>query len=375
MQNYETASNQAFKDQQERRNSTIWDAITLKDYEKYKREQDARVLKRKEEQEKMRNFLDGQVKETEFKKSIEQKTAMSEYDQLLQKIKKEDQQAIERYKSKRQQLEDQVKENFNLIQRKKNLNSFEKTQSKNEEKHFQKSFIQKANALDHKHMYGINKIKEDIQRQLKEDLSHQQLLKTSNKALSKMDHLKHMNQEFDLLLKNQDRHKNKIKELVERNDKIYNATQKSPYKNLSVAEKDREQKLKLHANQSFAEEVKKRNYIMDEVQKKKHQDYMSLQTIHLQQIEDKLHRKRQSNTIELLNDKVMLQSMQNHEKEMLIKEKMEEEKRKQLCKQMLEEHKNSSTSGDPLTSTYFTREFELNKSLIKEISPNRSSII
>lgn len=323
----------------------------------------------------MRNFLDGQVKETEFKKSIEQKTAMSEYDQLLQKIKKEDQQAIERYKSKRQQLEDQVKENFNLIQRKKNLNSFEKTQSKNEEKHFQTSFTQKANALDHKHMYGINKIKEDIQRQLKEDLSHQQLLKTSNKALSKMDHLKHMNQEFDLLMKNQDRHKNKIKELVERNDKIYNATQKSPYKNLSVAEKDREQKLKLHANQSFADEVKKRNYIMDEVQKKKHQDYLSLQTIHLQQIEDKLHRKRQSNTIELLNDKVMLQSMQNHEKEMLIKEKMEEEKRKQLCKQMLEEHKNSSTSGDALTSTYFTREFELNKSLIKEISPNRSSII
>ena len=57
-----------FRQDQDRKNSTIWDAIVTRDYEKFKKEEDAKVVKKKEEQESMRNFLEKQVKGVEFRK-------------------------------------------------------------------------------------------------------------------------------------------------------------------------------------------------------------------------------------------------------------------------------------------------------------------
>ena len=107
----------------------------------------------------------------------------------------------------------------------------------------------------------------------------QQNLKNSSKVLTKLDHIVNMDVEFDLMNKNQDRYKQKIKELVERNDMIYNNIQNSPYKNLAVAEREREDKLKLRANQSFVEETQKRNVEFEGLQLKKHKQYMDLKTV------------------------------------------------------------------------------------------------
>ena len=55
-------------DPQERKNSTIWDAITMRDYEKFKREQDAKLIEKREQQVSMRNYLDNQMKVVESRK-------------------------------------------------------------------------------------------------------------------------------------------------------------------------------------------------------------------------------------------------------------------------------------------------------------------
>lgn len=371
--NFETASSQAYREQ-EKRNSTIWDAITLKDYERYKKEEDVKKLRRKGEQEDMRMFLDAQVKETQFKKNISQRVDKFAHEELTAQLKRYDKQAGELYRNKRKQLEEQVKENFDLVKRKKDLQSFDKAQSVIIDNNYQSTFQNQAKSLENQQIYNLKKIKEDRQRQLAEELSHQQLLKSSSKVFSKMDHLTHMNDEFNLLMKNQDRHKTKIKQLVDRNDLIYNNIQRSPYKNLAMAEKERERKLQQNANQSFITEVKKRNQLMDEMRKKKQIDYLSLQNTQMQQIQDKIHKKKQKTSIELLNDKIMLQNLKSHEAEMLGKEKSEEENKRQLCKKNLDEQKAANMSIDPSTSYQYVKEFELNKSLLKDISPDHSII-
>ena len=64
-----SGSVKAYRNQspQERKNSTIWDALAMRDYENFKREQDARVMKKREDQRIMRSYLHKQSKEVEAK--------------------------------------------------------------------------------------------------------------------------------------------------------------------------------------------------------------------------------------------------------------------------------------------------------------------
>lgn len=73
----DASSSKAYKLDPDKRNSQIWDAITLKDYDNYIREQEARRVKRGEQQANMRNFLSKQVKEVEFKKNIQDQMQIS----------------------------------------------------------------------------------------------------------------------------------------------------------------------------------------------------------------------------------------------------------------------------------------------------------
>jgi hypothetical protein len=315
------------------------------------------------------------MKEKEYKKGIDTKTEQTQHLQLLQQIRKYDQVANQHYRNRKRLLEDQIKENFSLQKRKRDYETFNRSQNISQEKCYNIENLNKIKVVENQSLYDVNKVKGERKRQIVEDLSSQYLKKNSTKVLSKLDHLKHMNDEFNLLEKNQERHKQKIKELVNRNDLIYNKVRNSPYKNLAVAEKERESKLQNDANHSFVEELKRRNKLMDEIKRKKHKEYMNLKLSHQQQIEDKLLEKRQSSSIQLLNDQIMIEAIKNHEKEVILLEQKEEEERRRKCKDNLEEQKIANRSIDPSAQFQYTKEFELNRSLIKDISPNHSTLV
>ena len=151
-----------------------------------------------------------------------------------------------------------------------------------------------------------------------------------------------------------------------RNDTIYNKTQESSFKNLAVIEKDRESKIKEYANRSFINEIKKRNKILDEIHFKKRQENFSLKEAHQKQINDKILQKTQNQSLELVGDKIMIENIKSHEKEIIEKEKFEEAQRRNLCRKNLDDQKISNMS---MGNINYTREFELNKSILKKISP------
>lgn len=372
--NHETASTQLYREQQEKANNSIWDAITQKDYECFQKEEQQKLLRRREEQHRMRKFLEAQMKEKEYKRGIDSNTEQNQHLQLLQQIRKYDQVANQHYRNKKRLLEDQTKENFSLQKRKRDYETFNRSQNISQEMLYNIENLNKIKLVENQSLYDIKKIKEERKRQIAEDLSSQYLKKNSTKVLSKLDHLKQMDGEFNLLEKNQERHKQKIKELVKRNDLIYNNVKNSPYKNLAVVDKERESKLLKDANHSFVEELKRRNRIMDEIKRKKKQEYMNLKQTHQKQIEDKMIEKRQSSSIELLSDQIMVEAMKNHEKEVILQEQREEQERRKKCKDLLEEQKIANRSIDPNSQFQYTKEFELNRSLIRDISPNHSTL-
>lgn len=365
---HETASNQAYKEIKERKKNELWDAITKKDFEKFKREEDQKQMRRREEQEQMRNFLENQMKEVELKKTMAQRKERNEHEQIISQLKQYDKQVNNLHYTKRKLLEDQKKQNIDLLKRRKEQQYFDKAQSLLTEKIYNKDAVKQVKELEQKQLFNVSKQREDRQRDLVGDLSHYQIQKSSIKALTKMDHMSQMNNEFDLFSKNQERYKQKIKDLVQRNESIYNNYQSSPYKNLSVAEQERDRKLKVEANESFMQELKRKNKLMDEMNQKKSKELFYLKQIQQKQIDDKMVKKKQSNTNELMNDRIMLDTLNQYENQMTEKERMQEINRRNLCRQNLEETKNASMSLDP----NFTREFELNKSLLKEASHNNS---
>ena len=198
---------------------------------------------------------------------------------MLDELKKYDEKAAQRMRQKKRELAEQVKTNFDQTRLKIDKKILDKTQDIILENYYQTSFQKTSKVLDNHHNYDIKKVREERQKEFERDMFAQQNIKNSSKVLTKLDHIVNMDVEFDLMNKNQDRYKQKIKELVERNDMIYNNIQNSPYKNLAVAEREREDKLKLRANQSFVEETQKRNIEFEGLQLKKHKQYMDLKTV------------------------------------------------------------------------------------------------
>lgn len=323
----------------------------------------------------MRNYLQKQIKEAELKKHISTKMETSAHDQLIAQLQKYDKAAKEIFITKRRQLDDQRQNNLDLLKYKKVAQDFDKAQSVIIEKDHQSTYENRLKTLENMHIYDIKKIKEDRQRQLNEELSSQHLLKTQSKVLSKLDHQRAMDNEFDLINRNQDRYRQKIKELVERNDKIYNTVYASPYKNLAIAEKERERKLKENADQSFVQEIKRRNMKMDELRLKKQSEYQTLQNAHKEQMFYKQHKQKQSSSIERLQDQQMVANLKTHEEEMLQKEREEEENRRRLCRMNLDEQQEANRSIDPNVSYVYKKEFELSKKLIRDISPPHSTLL
>ena len=151
-----------------------------------------------------------------------------------------------------------------------------------------------------------------------------------------------------------------------RNESIYNKTQKSSLKNFAVIEQDRENKIKNYANQSFINEIKRRNKIFDEINFKKKQENFDLQEAHQKQISDKIFKKNQNKSIELVEDKIMIENFKNHENEVIEKENYEEIQRRTLCRKNLDDQKFSNMLMENINDT---KEFELNKSILKKLSP------
>ena len=155
----------------------------------------------------------------------------------------------------------------------------DKTQDIIMDNYYQTNFQKTAKIIDNNRNNDIMKIREDRQKDFEKEISVQQKLKSSTKVLTKLEHLANMDSEFDLINKNQDRYKQKINELVQRNDMIYNNVQKSPYKNLAIAEQERENQLKLRANQSFIDETQKRSVEYEGIKRRKQREYMDLRSI------------------------------------------------------------------------------------------------
>jgi len=105
-------------------------------------------------------------------------------------------------------------------------------------------------------LFAMNKSREERKFDQINDLSQSQIKKRSIKALNRMDYKSQMSNEYNLIMKNQERYKEKIKNIVQRNDKIFNKTQESDVKNLSLAEKERSSLIQTIANQSFINEIK-----------------------------------------------------------------------------------------------------------------------
>ena len=282
-------SSNSFKEMQEKKNMYIWNAISNKDYENYIKEQETKKIKRKEQQDNMRGFLDKQVKESEFKKTINNKMLASgkdhkykslEYDEMLHQMKKYDEKATEKFLQRKQQLEDQVRTNLEQTKRKQDMKIFDRSQDLIMDSHYQTSFQKTAKILDTHHNYDLMKVKDERKKQMMQEISTQENLKTTSKVLSKIDHVNQMNSEYDLMMKNQDRYKKKIKELVKRNDMIYNNVKNSPYKNLAIAEKERENKILMAADQSYQNESIRKNREYEEKTFKKQKELLELGSTH-----------------------------------------------------------------------------------------------
>lgn len=181
---------------------------------------------------------------------------------------------------KKQQLEEQVRTNLEQTKRKQDMKVFDKSQDLMMDTNYQTSFQKTAKILDSHHNYDLMKVKAERQKQMMQEISAQEKLKSTSKVLSKMDHVTQMNSEFDLLMKNQDRYKKKIKELVKRNDMIYNNVQSSPHKNLALVDKERENKILMAANQSYLDERQRKQREFEEKLFKKQKELNELGSTH-----------------------------------------------------------------------------------------------
>lgn len=79
---------------------------------------------------------------------------------------------------------------------------------------------------------------------------------------------------------------------------------------------------------------------------------------------------KNNTTIELSSDKKMVESMRKFEEDIITKERIEQQNRKIAAKQYLDQQKDGDLSIEIGGDYLYGKEFELNKGLIKRISPN-----
>lgn len=107
----------------------------------------------------------------------------------------------------------------------------------------------------------------------------------------------------------------------------------------------------------------------------KQREYLDLKAVHKKQMEEKQYNKRNNSSLEILNDKMMLDTLQSHENDIIAREKLDDQNRKLTYKKFLDEQAASDKALGFNSSQNYSREFELSKDLIKEISPNKSTLI
>ena len=92
-------------------------------------------------------------------------------------------------------------------------------------------------------------------------------------------------------------------------------------------------------------------------------------------MDDKIKNRKHNSTLELDHDRKMIEDMKRHEQNILAKERIEERNRRLTIRQNLDQQKDGSLSQDIASDYLYGKEFELNKSLIKEISPQRATLV
>ena len=281
---------------------------------------------------------------------------------LLTKLNKQDQHTLEQLRKRKIDLHDHVLENFSMVKRKVDQKSVTRKNNLTLDTQQQSFLERQAQQHDDQYLIDFKKMQNIQKQEMLEQLKRQELLKKQNRALSKIDHKTHMDGEFDLFSKNQERHQKIIHELTK--------PKKTQYKNLAIIEKERERKLLNKASKSVMEEAKKRDKIVADKNHDKIKEYQNLKMAHKHQMEEKQLNRRNNSSLEIFNDKLMLDTIQQHEKEIIRKEKLEAENRKQTFKKMLDDHSSPQYTKNFNNSQIYDREFELNKGLIKELSPS-----
>lgn len=309
----------------------------------------------------MKNYLENQMKIVENRKIAERAEKTVDYNNVIKDLKKYDQETVEKLRKRRSQLNDQVIENFNLAKRKYDVKSQDKVANLISYNEQQSYLMKQANQLDSKYVIDLKKMRNTQKQDMIEQMRKQELIKQANSKLAKLDHVHQMDGEFDLIMKNQERYKKKIEELTKSRDQ-------SPFKNLAIVEKEREKVLVNQANQSFIEETRKRNKKIDELAIQKQKLNMDVRSVQKQQIESKNVKIKNQSSLEILNDKIMLDTLHNHEQEMILKERLEDQNRRMTFKKFLDDQADLERTNHFASNPNLNREFELNRELIKEIS-------
>ena len=85
--------------------------------------------------------------------------------------------------------------------------------------------------------------------------------------------------------------------------------------------------------------------------------------------------KKHNSTLELDYDRKMINDMKKHEQNILAQERIEEQNRRHTIRYNLDQQKDGDLSIDIGSDYLYGKEFELNKSLIKEVSPHRLALV
>ena len=98
---------------------------------------------------------------------------------------------------------------------------------------------------------------------------------------------------------------------------------------------------------------------MDESALNRNKQYLALKEIHKKQISDRIYKRNQNHSIELISDKIMIEKLKSQEDKEIEKEKQEEENRRETRKKILEEQRVADYKAEKNPKEM--REFELNK--------------
>lgn len=350
------------RDAKEKEISKIWDSITQHNYQEYVKQQQIDNLNKQKEKFKIKSFLEKQMQEQEFKKQILQKEKNKDRQDILNRVKQFETHKKQLSQTKRQKHQKAKEENLSLIKLKQEKLEKQASESRIEELELLEQ-ISRQQHNSRTNLYLKESEKESLLYNGIKDLSQSALKRNTHKYLNKVEGTQSMIQEYDLLMKNQERYTQKIKRLVQRNENIFTCAQKSSFKNHAVTQKERENRLEKKANKSFIEGIKLRNLRLDEINMKRKNDRIRLQNEHLNQIQDRSEKNSKNKSLELINDKQMVSQLEAQEKKILNQEAEEKVKRRQLCKMNLDSQKLQNQNMNPQVENL--KEFGLNKSLIK----------